>query len=240
MSRDITPDVRAIRLFLTEPHPCSYLEDQKAITAFVDPAITVDKNLYSHLSNFGFRRSGRYIYAPRCKSCKACIPARLVVNEFEPNRQQNRCNRHNEDLTISIVREVNEKEHYRLYERYLEARHADGDMYPPTMTQYRDFISSLWDNSRMLEARLSGELVAAGVIDVLNDGISAIYTYYSPDYPKRSLGTYMILAELVLARQVGLPYLYLGYWIEKSPKMAYKKNFQPLELLIDDQWVPMN
>jgi arginine-tRNA-protein transferase len=240
MSRDITPDVRAIRLFLTEPHPCSYLEDQKAITAFVDPAITVDKNLYSHLSNFGFRRSGRYIYAPRCKSCKACIPARLVVNEFEPNRQQNRCNRHNEDLTISIVREVNEKEHYRLYERYLEARHADGDMYPPTMTQYRDFISSLWDNSRMLEARLNGELLAAGVIDVLNDGISAIYTYYSPDYPKRSLGTYMILAELVLARQVGLPYLYLGYWIEKSPKMAYKKNFQPLELLIDDQWVPMN
>ncbi|MEZ5529117.1 MAG: arginyltransferase [Porticoccaceae bacterium] len=240
MSRDITPDVRAIRLFLTEPHPCSYLEDQKAITAFVDPAITVDKNLYSHLSNFGFRRSGRYIYAPRCKSCKACIPARLVVNEFEPNRQQNRCNRQNEDLTISIVREVNEKEHYRLYERYLEARHADGDMYPPTMIQYRDFISSLWDNSRMLEARLNGELVAAGVIDVLNDGISAIYTYYSPDYPKRSLGTYMILAELVLARQVGLPYLYLGYWIEKSPKMAYKKNFQPLELLIDDQWVPMN
>ncbi|WP_461480633.1 arginyltransferase [Porticoccus sp.] len=240
MSRDISPDVRAIRLFLTEPHPCSYLEDQKAITAFVDPAISIDKNLYSYLSNYGFRRSGRYVYAPRCKSCKACIPARLVVNDFEPNRQQHRCNKRNADLTVSIARTIDEGEHYPLYERYLEERHADGDMYPPTMTQYRDFISSLWDNSRILEIRLRGELVAAGVIDILNDGLSAIYTYYSPDHPKRSLGTYMILAELVLTRDLGLPYLYLGYWIERSPKMAYKKNFQPLELLIDDRWVPMN
>lgn len=240
MSRDITPDVRAIRLFLTEPHPCSYLEGQKAITAFVDPAITVDKTLYSHLSNYGFRRSGRYIYAPRCKSCNACIPARLVVNDFEPKRQQNRCNKRNADLTVSIARSIDESEHYPLYEQYLAERHADGDMYPPTMAQYRDFISSLWENSRVLEVRLEGELIAAGVIDILNDGISAIYTYYSPDHPKRSLGTYMILAELVLARDVGLPYLYLGYWIASSPKMAYKKNFQPLELLINDRWERMN
>ena len=240
MSRDITPDVRAIRLFLTEPHPCSYLEGQKAITAFVDPAITVDKTLYSHLSNYGFRRSGRYIYAPRCKSCNACLPARLVVTDFEPNRQQNRCNKRNADLTVSIARSIDESEHYPLYEQYLAERHADGDMYPPTMAQYRDFISSLWENSRVLEVRLEGKLIAAGVIDILNDGISAIYTYYSPDHPKRSLGTYMILAELVLARDVGLPYLYLGYWIANSPKMAYKKNFQPLELLINDRWERMN
>ncbi len=240
MSRDISPDVRAIRLFLTEPHPCSYLEDQKAITAFVDPSISIDKNLYTYLSRHGFRRSGRYIYAPRCKVCQACIPARLVVDEFAPNRQQHRCNKRNTDLTVSIVRSIDEAEHYPLYEHYLEARHADGDMYPPTMAQYRDFISSLWENSRILEIRLHGKLIAAGVIDILNDGLSAIYTYYSPDYPKRSLGTYMILAELVLARDMGLPYLYLGYWIERSPKMSYKKNFQPLELFIDDCWVPMN
>ncbi|WP_293614354.1 arginyltransferase [Porticoccus sp.] len=240
MSRDISPDVKAIRLFLTEPHACSYLQNQQATTAFVDPGLKVDQNLYSYFSGLGFRRSGRYIYAPRCKHCNACIPARIPVGQFKPNRQQRRCRKQNADLSIWLTRMVNESEHYPLYQQYLNSRHADGDMYPPTIGQYRDFISNIHDYSAMVEIRLKGELVAAGLVDILNDGLSAIYTYYSPRLSKRSLGTFSILAELMLARELGFPYLYLGYWIKESPKMAYKDRYQPLELLRDGEWAPMN
>ncbi|WP_438952416.1 arginyltransferase [Porticoccus sp.] len=240
MSRDISPDVKAIRLFLTEPHACSYLENQKATTAFVDPGITVDQKLYSHLSGLGFRRSGRYIYAPRCRDCNACIPARIPVRQFKPNRQQRRCLKQNADLNIWVTRRLNESEHYPVYKQYLNSRHADGDMFPPTIGQYRDFISNIRDYSVMMEIRMKGELIAAGLVDILNDGLSAIYTYYSPKLPKRSLGTFAILAELMLAREMGLPYLYLGYWIKDSPKMTYKARYQPLELLRNGEWAPMN
>lgn len=240
MSRDITPDVQVVRLFLTEAHTCSYLKDKEATTAFVDPGIVVDTHLYSYLSDLGFRRSGRYVYTPRCEGCNACIPARIPVNEFKPNRQQRRCNSKNSDLSVWVTRTIDESEHYPLYESYISERHADGDMYPPTRVQFKDFISNLWENSKILEIRLDDELIAAGVLDILDNGISAIYTYYSSNYPKRSLGTYAILAQIVLAKQMKLPYVYLGYWIKESQKMAYKTNFQPLELLIDDEWVPSN
>jgi arginyl-tRNA--protein-N-Asp/Glu arginylyltransferase len=236
MSRDITPDVQVVRLFLTEPHPCSYLKRRKAITAFVDPAIDMDPHLYTELSGLGFRRSGRYVYTPRCEGCNACVSTRLVVDEFKPNRQQRRCNKRNADLSVWVRSEIDESEHYPLYQSYIKRRHSDGDMYPPSRAQFKDFISNLWRGSKIIEIRLGDELLAAGVIDVLDNGLSAIYVYYSPDHPKRSLGTYAILAQIMLAKQMKLPYVYLGYWIENSSKMSYKKNFQPLELLIDEEW----
>ncbi len=240
MSRDISPDVHVIRLFLTEPHSCSYLKGKKARTAFVDPVIDIDSHLYTQLSDMGFRRSGRYVYTPRCEGCKACISARIVVGEFKPNRQQNRCNKRNTDLSIHITTGIDEAEHYPLYRRYINARHSDGDMYPASLEQFRDFISRLWRETRILEIRYKDELIAAGVMDILDNGISAIYSYYSLDHDKRSLGTYVILTQVELARQMNLPYVYLGYWVENSRKMAYKANFKPLELLIDRQWVRSN
>ncbi len=237
MSRDITPDVQMIRLFLTEPHPCSYLDDKEATTAFVEPGVEIDPHLYSQLSDMGFRRSGRYVYVPRCEDCNACIPARLVVKDFKPTRQQRRCSSKNRDLNVWVTTSIDETEHYPLYERYINERHSDGDMYPPSRTQFKDFISNLWRNSKMIEIREEGKLIAAGVVDILDTGLSAIYTYFSCDEPKRSLGTYTILAQIRLAKQMQLPYVYLGYWIKNSPKMAYKSNFQPLEVLKDSEWV---
>jgi arginyl-tRNA--protein-N-Asp/Glu arginylyltransferase len=237
MSRDITPDVQMVRLFLTEPHDCSYLEDKQATTAFVDPAVEIDSHLYSQLSDMGFRRSGKYVYIPRCEHCNACLPARLVVDNFQPNRQQRKCNKRNSDLTVWVTTEIDEAEHYPLYERYITERHSDGDMYPPSRSQFKDFISNLWRNSKIIEVRLGDELLAGGVVDILENGLSAVYIYFSCDHPKRSLGTYTILAHVMLAKQMKLPYVYLGYWIKNSPKMAYKSNFQPLEILRDGEWI---
>ena len=242
MSRDISPDVQTIKLFLTEPHTCSYLKDKKATTAFVDPNVDIDPHLYTELSDMGFRRSGRYIYAPRCDGCRACIPARLLVNEFRPNRQQRRCNKRNKDLSVWVTSKINESEHYPLYARYITKRHADGDMYPPNRAQFKDFISHLWLNSKMIEVRERGELIAAGVVDILDNGLSAIYTYYSTnkEHNYRSLGTFTLLAEIMLAKHMKLPHVYLGYWIKDSPKMAYKSNYQPLEILSKGEWVPVD
>ena len=160
-----------------------------------------------------------------------------MVNEFKANRQQRRCNKRNADLSVWVRREIDESEHYPLYESYIKRRHSDGDMYPPSLSQFKDFISNLWRGSKIIEIRLDNVLVAAGVIDILDNGLSAIYVYYSPDHPKRSLGTYAILAQVMLAKQMNLPYVYLGYWIKNSPKMAYKTSFQPLELLREEEWV---
>ncbi|MEJ6707193.1 arginyltransferase [Porticoccus sp. Uisw_050_02] len=250
MSRDITPDIRRIRLFLTDPHPCSYLPGNEATTAFVASAdlnlevnshIEVDPQFYSQLSDMGFRRSGQYFYAPRCQACNACISARLVVKKFKPSRQQQRCSSRNQDLTVWISTQIDEQEHYPLYKRYINTRHADGDMFPPNLNQFRDFIGNLREYSRIVEIRCGDELIAAGVVDILEDGLSAIYTYYStePQHKKRSLGTFTILSEIMLAREMELSYLYLGYWIKDSPKMAYKSNYRPLEILKDRQWTPL-
>ena len=240
MTRDISPDLQTLRLFLTEPHDCSYLTDQQATTAFVDPATPVEQSLYSRLSEMGFRRSGRYVYAPRCESCNACIATRIPVFEFSPNRQQKRCARRNEELNIRVEHQVDHEEHFPLYERYINQRHRDGDMYPPTRDQYDDFIGNMLEGSRIIEYRLQGELIAAAVIDLLDNGISAIYTYFDPEQDRRSLGTFAILSQIELARQLELNYLYLGYWIKHCEKMAYKSGFRPLEMLIKNQWHLIN
>jgi arginyl-tRNA--protein-N-Asp/Glu arginylyltransferase len=247
MSRDVSPDFRRIRVFLTNPHPCSYLPGNEATTAFVAAAdpnlevishIEITSRLYSQLSDMGFRRSGQYFYSPRCKSCDACISARVVVSSFKNSKQQKRCLKRNEDLSVSVVTEIDEQEHYPLYKKYISTRHADGDMYPPNLPQFRDFIGNLREYSKILEVRHNGELISAGVIDYLEDGLSAIYSYYSTDpiYKKRSLGKFSILSQIYLVKELGLSYLYLGYWIENSPKMAYKSNYRPMEILKDRQW----
>ncbi|MGV6807533.1 MAG: arginyltransferase [bacterium] len=240
MTRDISPDIRRVRLFLTEPHSCSYLSERQATTAFVDPDVELTPALYSHLSRMGFRRSGKYLYTPRCQHCNACVPVRIHSGGLKLNRSQRRCFRLNADLTVALKQSTHFDEHYPLYERYISGRHQDGDMYPPSPSQYNDFIGSLMPESRIIEFRLNDTLLGASVVDILDDGLSAIYTYFDPDASHRGLGTYGIIATAEIASQMQRPYVYLGYWIKESKKMAYKSAFRPLEVFTGDRWVMMS
>src|SRR5690606_3632850 len=177
------------------------------------------------LSRLGFRRSGKFFYAPSCGSCQACIASRIVVGDFRLNRAFRRCLNKNNDLHRSLVAKVEHQEHYPLFERYICARHRDGDMYPPSPEQYMDFLGDGGAYTRYLEFRLNGELIGCSVVDVLDDGLSAIYSYFCPDAESRSPGTLAILSLVGLAEQMGLPYVYLGYWIDGCRKMEYKNRF---------------
>lgn len=233
-------DLSTIRLFATHPHRCSYLEGEEATTVFVDPNQRMNGKLYQRLSELGFRRSGRHVYRPQCADCRACVPARIPVQRFEPNRQQKRCWKRNLDLSIATVPSIDDDEHYELYARYITERHYDGDMYPPSHEQYRSFLTSEWGITRYLEFRLGNDLVGVAVCDELDDALSAVYTFYDPDLSSRSLGTFGILLQIHHARQKNLDFVYLGYWIKDCNKMNYKTQFRPLELLTDRRWVAIS
>lgn len=239
MTRDITPDLQKVRLYLTSPHRCSYLPSREATTAFVDPKFSVDSAVYSHLSDLGFRRSGQYLYAPRCSSCKSCIPVRIPVANFRPNRQQGRVLRRNSDLEVTVVDAVDLDEHYPLYEKYIATRHKDGDMYPPSRIQYQEFIGTPWECTRFVEFRQAGKLVGCAAVDWLDKGLSAIYTYFDPALDSRSLGTLAILKQVEITAAAGLDYVYLGYWIRDCSKMNYKSNFRPAEYYLESRWLPL-
>jgi arginyl-tRNA--protein-N-Asp/Glu arginylyltransferase len=236
MTRDISPDISKIRLLLTEPHECSYLKDQLATTAFVDPELNIDTALYGRMSAMGFRRSGGYLYQPMCHDCNACVPARIPVNLFRRNRSQKRCWNRNSDLEVNQSDGIDIDEHYPVYNRYISGRHHEGDMYPPNRPQFEQFLGQPWECSNFLEFRVEGSLVGCAVIDVLPDAISAIYTYFDPVESARSLGTLAVLFQISLAQKLGLRYVYLGYWIKDCQKMNYKTNYKPLELLQENNW----
>ena len=227
------------RLLLGTEHRCSYLAGRTARSVFVDPSLALDPARYGQLLDLGFRRSGSYVYRPACGACQECRPVRVPVAAFEATRAQRRCAKRNADLRLSIESELN-AEHYALYRRYLYARHPGGGMDPEDREAFRAFLSSAWGYTEIMALRdAGGRLVAGGVIDRVPQGLSAVYTYFEPGVPDRSLGTYAILAEVGRARALGLPYLYLGYWVPGSAKMDYKRRFQPLEVLGPTGWRPL-
>jgi leucyl-tRNA---protein transferase len=230
-------DLSNLKLFATQPHPCSYLEDREATTLFIDPEAPVNKGLYSQLTELGFRRSGRHLYRPHCANCQACVSCRIPVRDFRPNRNQRRCWRRNQDLTLAFVDNIGTDEHYALYANYIATRHSDGDMYPPSRSQYDAFLTSEWGLTRYLEFRHQGQLLGVAVCDQLEDGLSAVYTFFDSREERRSLGVYGILAQVDRARDQGLKYVYLGYWIKQCQKMEYKTQYRPLEMLINHRWV---
>ena len=232
----MTSSLRDIKVYTTYPHSCSYLEDQEATTLFVDPRQPVDKALYSKLSLLGFRRSGDHIYRPHCENCKACIPARIPVCEFKPSRGQRRIWKRNQDLRIVSTDAINDEEAFDLYRRYISVRHTDGDMYPPDQEQFEAFLSNVWDCTRYFRFYDKTKLIAVAVVDTLEDGFSAIYTFFDPAETKRSIGVYAILWEIEKTRELGLDYLYLGYWIQNCQKMAYKSNYSPLQVYVKNHW----
>ena len=231
--------MRDLKVYTTYPHSCSYLEDQEATTLFVDPRQSVDKKLYSNLSTLGFRRSGNHIYRPHCTHCKACVPARIPVAQFKPGRGQRRIWNRNRDLVVHSTDTIHDDAAFNLYQRYISLRHADGDMYPPEREQYEAFLDNAWGCTRYFRFYEKGTLVAVAVVDELEDGLSAIYTFFEPDVGKRSLGTYAVLWQVEMARELDLGYLYLGYWIRDCRKMAYKADYRPLELHVNNRWTTL-
>ena len=235
----MTSSLRDLKVYTTYPHSCSYLEDREATTLFVDPRQEVDQALYSNLSVLGFRRSGNHLYRPHCNGCEACIPARIPVEGFRPNRSQRRAMAANRDLEVETTEDIRDQAAFELYRRYIEQRHSDGDMYPPDREQYLSFLDNAWECTRYFRFYEGGKLTAISVVDELLDGLSAIYTFFDPDAEKRSLGRFAILWQVDMVREMGLEYLYLGYWIKGCRKMAYKSEYRPLELYVNGRWTTL-
>jgi arginine-tRNA-protein transferase len=192
--------------------------------------------LYSALSRHGFRRSGTHVYRPHCPGCQACVPVRVPVGTFAPRRVQRRVWRANRDLRVVPTPAAFSPVQFALYSRYVSARHPRGGMDRVTPEQYLEFLASEWSDTTFSEFRLAGDLVAVAVADRLDDGLSAVYTFYAPELARRSLGTYAVLWEIEEARRLGLAYLYLGFWVRESPRMRYKASFQPLEYFHAGAW----
>ncbi|WP_019530108.1 arginyltransferase [Dasania marina] len=228
-----------LKFYRTSEHPCSYLDNEMATTLFLDPQQPVDKTLHSALSEYGFRRSGDNIYRPHCAACQQCISARIPCLLFKPSRQQRRISKRNADLQCQEVASIDNDECYALFEKYINLRHADGDMYPTSRPDYINFLCSKNSYSRYFSLRLQGKLIAVALADQLEQGLSAVYSFFDPDHDKRSLGTYMILWQLQESQRLKLHALYLGYWIKNCQKMRYKSSFRPLELYINQQWLQL-
>ena len=203
---------------------------------FVDPRVRPDQASYTLLSQHGFRRSGSHVYRPRCQQCSACIPIRIPVNDFRASRSQRRTLNRNNDLRVLQKPAQYEEEHFLLYAKYIEQRHHGGGMENPDPTSYMDFLTASWAETFFLEIRSQQELIAVAVIDVLEDGLSAVYTFFDQNAEKRSPGRFAILKEIELTQQSGLQWLYLGYWIEQCRKMSYKTDFSPHQKFIDGVW----
>jgi len=231
--------VTPIKLFATQPHDCSYIKQARATTLFVDPDEIITSDLYMRLSNLGFRRSGAHMYKPHCADCDKCIATRVVADGYKLTRSDKRVLKKNSDLKLGYEASIETSEHYSLFESYINERHSDGDMYPPSWEQYADFLGGHCDLTRYLCARDGdGRLIMVAVIDTTIDGLSAVYTFFAPDQAERSLGHLAILLMLQLIRESNNQYLYLGYLIEECSKMAYKTRYQPLEILQKGEWIP--
>ena len=227
-----------INLYLSTEHDCSYIEHRQANSLFVDPDMTMTAQIYSQLIQQGFRRSGNHTYTPYCKKCHDCIPVRLNIEQFTLSRSQKRCLNKNKQLQINEHSSSFNPEHYQMYCQYVSSRHEGGGMDDPSEASYMDFLTSSWSETQFFEFKEDKKLIAVAVTDIVDNGLSAVYTFFDPNkiYQARSLGVYSILWQIQEAKRRGLQWLYLGYWIKQCKKMNYKDKYQPLEYFYDQRW----
>lgn len=227
--------------FTTTPLPCPYLEDRverRLVTELMGPDAT---HLNDKLSLAGFRRSHTIAYAPVCDGCSACVSVRVPVRDFAPNRTQRRIINRNADLTVEERAPIATREQFELFKTYIRTRHSDGDMALMGQADYRALVEETPVRTQIVEFRdPEGRLSAACLTDRLGDGLSAVYSFFDTEDTRRSLGTYVVLWLIDRARLQGLDFVYLGYWVQSSPKMDYKRNFRPLEAYTPDGWRRIN
>jgi arginine-tRNA-protein transferase len=232
--RDIP--LSALQFYLTLPYPCSYLDEREARSQVATPAFLITPQVYSELVLHGFRRSGTFTYRPRCDSCQECVPVRIEIGDFKANRSQRRSWKQHHNLDVTLHTLEDRAEYFPLYQRYQNTRHRDGGMDHDSPEQYRSFLLQSHVDSMVVEFREDGVLRMVSVIDMLADGLSSVYTFFEPNIAGSSFGTFNVLWQIELCRKLQLPFLYLGYWIKQSQKMAYKENFQSLQGLRHGTW----
>ncbi|MEX0590289.1 MAG: arginyltransferase [Xanthobacteraceae bacterium] len=235
------------QFFLTSPSPCPYLpgkQERKVFTHLVGERASSVNDLLTH---GGFRRSQSIAYRPACEACRACVSVRVLAQEFRQTRTFRRVLGTNNDLVGHDRTPAPTAEQYSLFRAYLDARHADGGMIDMSVLDYSMMVEDSHVRTKLIEYRRrgpdsringrgEGPLIAVALTDVLSDGLSMVYSFYDPAQRGRSLGTYIILDHITRARALGLPYIYLGYWVEGSPKMDYKRRFLPQERLAHEGW----
>ena len=243
------PHLHKLQFYVTTPYACGYLPNQLAQSLIATPHHLVDAIIYSGLIQQGFRRSGKFAYRPHCENCNACIAVRVVLQDFVPNRSQKRAFKLHAGLSARVVPLGYVESHFALYTAYQAARHPDDNLKKQAEAhrtahiqneadEYRHFLCQSNVESLMIEfSDANNQVKIVSVIDIVNDGVSAVYTFYDTSDAKTSFGTYSIMWLTEWTKMLGLPYFYLGYWIEKSQKMAYKQAFKPQQKLIDGEWV---
>lgn len=231
---------QTMMFYATIPDVCPYLGDREMVSVFADPHRVMNHGVYDKLIELGFRRSGEHVYRHQCRGCSACKPMRIPVDAFTPDRSQRRVMKRHAATQVRLRDPIYDPQHFELYQRYVNHRHLGGGMDNPTPESYWAFISSSWCQTWLVEFLVEGRLVCVAVTDRMKDGLSAVYTFFEPELGQLAPGTNAILWQIQEAQRRGLSYLYLGYWNDQTPKMAYKTRFGPAEYLEDGFWKPLD